>query len=282
MRVVIGGIVALWLGLCGAAWAEPFPPYHSLAVNDDADILPADSEALLTARLDALRSETGIEATVLTLPTRHAYDPADSLESFATRLFNGWGIGDATRNDGILILVLVEDREMRIELGSGYSPEYDIPAQDIINLVMLPAFRDGRMAEGIEAGTDEVITRIAERHAGGMAPDLTPATNSDWIGKIIAAGLVLAFVASALRTQIWKMIGRLKRCPKCGAVGLRRTRVIDTPATADQPGTGHTEERCRSCDWSHRDRFSVPHKSRNSGGSFGGGRSSGGGASGRW
>lgn len=280
MRVVIGWMLGVWLALCGPVGAEPYPPYHSLAVNDDADLLPADAEARIAARLDTLREASGIEVTLLTLPTRASYDPADSLEAFATRVFNGWGIGDATRNDGILILVLAEDREMRIELGAGYNPEYDIPAQDIVNRVMLPAFRDGRMAEGIETGTEAVITQIVERHIEGLSPP--PAQNRDWIGKVLAIGVVLAFAVSVLRTQIWKLIGRIKRCPNCGAVGLNRERVIDTPATRDHTGSGHTEERCRNCDWSRRTPFTVSRKTRNSGGSFGGGRSSGGGASGRW
>jgi hypothetical protein len=44
------------------------------------------------------------------------------IESFATNLFNAWGIGDAERNDGVLLLVARDDRLVRIELGAGYDP----------------------------------------------------------------------------------------------------------------------------------------------------------------
>ncbi|WP_201161565.1 TPM domain-containing protein [Phaeovulum veldkampii] len=146
--------------------AEPWPAAQSPYVNDYAAVIEDAAEARIVTALTDLRAQTGIEATVLTLPTRQGYTPAPDIDTFATGLFNVWGIGDATRNDGILILVLTEDRDMRIALGAGYNPEYDIPAQDIINAVMLPAFRDGRYSQGIESGTREVVNRIARRHAG--------------------------------------------------------------------------------------------------------------------
>ena len=56
--------------------------------------------------------------TIITLESQAPYAPDETLEEFATNLFNNWGIGDAARNDGILVLVLPDDRAMRIELGA--------------------------------------------------------------------------------------------------------------------------------------------------------------------
>ena len=58
---------------------------------------------------------------IITLESQAPYAPDETLEEFATNLFNDSGIGDATRNDGILVLVLPDDRAMRIERGAGYN-----------------------------------------------------------------------------------------------------------------------------------------------------------------
>lgn len=279
MRFILTIIVMLWAGL---ASAEPYPAYQSLGVNDFAHVLTADEAKALDAKLTDLRDKTGIEFTVLTLPSRADYDPSPTLESFATRLFNGWGIGNAERNDGILLLVLVQDREVRIELGSGYSPEYDIPAQDIIRTAILPAFRSGDLPGGISAGTDEIIARIADRWAQGLPPQPTD-QGKGWLDRIanfavfIVFGLVTALIVFGRRLR-----GRFKRCPNCGHRGLDMTREITTQATRSQPGQGVWISHCPTCGWDHREGFTTRAGSGSSGGSFGGGSSSGGGASGRW
>jgi uncharacterized protein len=276
-----------------AALAEPYPGHVTTTVNDYANLLEPDMEAKVAAALEALRGETGIEATVLTIETRWAYDPSPSIEVFATGLFNAWGIGDATRNDGILILVVRDDREMRIELGSGYSPEYDLPAQDIINNVMLPEFRNDRYDLGILEGTKAVIEHIARRHAGlapteGSVPIGAPSGG----GAGLTFGLILAEVifgagllALIFRRRIGQMILRYKTCPQCGARGLTGERRVLTQPTSTTRGAGETITRCSHCSWTLTKSFTIPDtssSSSSSGGSFGGGSSSGGGASGRW
>lgn len=283
MRRLLIPILTVWTLLLPALGrAEPYPAYQSLAVNDFADLLPAETETRIAARLDDLRARTGIEMTVVTLASRSAFDPAPSLEAFATRLFNGWAIGNATRNDGILILVLAQDREMRIELGAGYNTEYDIPAQDIVNRVMLPEFRAGRMAEGIEAGAEATIRDIAERHAEGMPPTEVLHEGKPWW---ITPFVIVAFGAitwRALKDRIWRMMGRGATCPSCGHRGLSRTRQVDQAASRSEAGFGRRLESCPACGWHHEERFTLPRRNSSGGGSFGGGRSSGGGASGRW
>ena len=279
--------LALALSLClvpDDPRAQTYPDHADLFVNDLADVLDPGTETRLGARLALLKSETGVEATVLTLATRRDYDPEATLEDFATGLFNHWGIGLADRNDGILVLVLTEDREMRVALGAAYSQDYDTIAQDIVTRVFLPPFRDGDFATGIENGTAEIDTRIARRHAEGLAP--LPLTRSPepagWLAPLaVAAAFALAF----FRRRIGDMAQRFRRCPTCGRTGLRRARDTITPATRDTAGLQRVRTDCPSCGWhdERRDRI-APTRRRGggSGGSFGGGRSSGGGASGRW
>lgn len=271
----------------GVVRAEPYPLPQSLAVNDYAEVITAEAESRLVGVLEALRAETGIEATVLTIPTRNAYDPAASLEAFTTGLFNAWGIGNADRHDGILVLVLPEDREMRIELGAGFDPEYDLVAQDIVNNAMLPAFREDRLSEGIEAGTLAVIDHIARRKAAaqGPLPFVAPATEAgrDWLGTLMMVVFGGGAAALVVRGPIGRVLTRLRHCPSCGRRGLRRTDRVISAATTTTAGEGEQVTRCRHCNWQDRRSYSISRKGRSSGGgSFGGGRSSGGGASGRW
>ncbi len=132
--------VFLMIFLPGLASADAFPGYDNPYVNDYAEVLDDATEATLHDTVKALRDDTGVELTVLTLPTRETYAPDSTIEDFATALFNHWGIGNRERNDGILILILTEDRSMRIELGEGYDSDYDLAAGFIINRDMIPHF----------------------------------------------------------------------------------------------------------------------------------------------
>lgn len=263
----------------GAAW----PIYETTYVNDYANLLPDDVETRITRSLEVLRDDTGVEATVLTLPTRQGYTPTATMEGFATGLFNHWGIGDASRNDGILIMVLRNDRQMRIELGSGYTSGFNREAQDIIDRVFLPNFRNDNYADGIEDGTDAVIARIARVHAEGGAPPESSSTDPVGIG--VGATLGILGVIAAVFAIFWRRIrDRFSRCPQCGERGIHTTRQTLQRATRSRKGHGQKTTDCPHCGYHSTAPFVIPlvTSSSSSGGSFGGGSSSGGGASGSW
>lgn len=269
------------------ARAETWPEHKTLYVNDYARILEDGAEARITAALKSLRDETGIEATVLTLHTRMGYQTSGTLESFATGLFNTWGIGDASRNDGILILVVSEDREMRVELGDGYGTAFNREAQDIIDRVFIPAFKAGDFSTGIEDGTAAVISRIARPHlAGDTPPDRAPLADSDSSSGAGIVGAVMALFAGIFG---WAFFGarihdRFTRCPECGQRGLDISRHVQHAATYSTTGSGEKIIACPHCGHHATSSYTIPRRSRSSssGSSFGGGSSSGGGASGRW
>jgi len=103
----------------------PYPAFYSGLTNDFANILSDEAEARINAELQAARDSRGLEMAVVTIRSREDYAPSTGIAQFAARLFNGWGIGRPDINDGILLLVAIEDREMRIALGSGY-PDYGV------------------------------------------------------------------------------------------------------------------------------------------------------------
>lgn len=141
--------------------AQTYPQYQDLFVNDYANVISTADAGQIRAQLQSLKAETGIEITVLTLASYRDYATGDnSIESFATNLFNRWGIGNALSNNGALILVAVDDREMRIELGSGYSSAYDRSAKLVIDEYMLPAFRQDDYSRGIVRGAEELALSL--------------------------------------------------------------------------------------------------------------------------
>ena len=94
------------------------PEYENIYVNDYAQILDNDAEERIRNSLKELYQYRQIEMTVLTITSMGNYDSRGPIELFSTRLFNKWGIGDADRNDGVLILVSRNDRKMRIEIAA--------------------------------------------------------------------------------------------------------------------------------------------------------------------
>lgn len=261
-----------------AAFGQIFPDYQSTTVNDFADLLTDQEEAALSAQLTDLRQETGVEMTVLTLATRADYAPEMSMEQFATALFNHWGIGDADRNDGVLVMVLPDDRAIRIELGAAFGRNWDRTAEQVIDTYFLDSFAAGNYSQGITEGTSAIIAEIVRPFlAGSDAPD-SGASEGFWPVLLIA----LAIAASSSRRALGDFFARFRACPNCGRQGIRQNRRVTKPATRTMTGQGIRSRRCRFCDYHDDFEFVIPVRSSSSSSGFGGGSSGGGGASGRW
>lgn len=276
MRKLILALI-LWPSL---ALAEGLPKPASTTVNDWAEVIsPAVEDQLATTLADA-RRETGVHVVVVTMNDQADFGGAgQSLETYATNLFNAWGIGERTRNDGVLILVTPGRRAMRIELGTGFGSHWDETAKGIIDDTFLPAFAEGQIESGIRRGTDQVLDRIARPFVKDEKP-------SFGLG-FFEIGFIAFVAAFIFGRSPWRWIGdrmtNFRACPSCGRRGLRRDHETEFEATADQPGQGATTTLCRYCAYRDRRDFVIPIPSSGSSSSgFGGGSSSGGGASGRW
>jgi uncharacterized protein len=280
-------IVALALPL----GAQSLPDWVSPHLNDFAGVIDTDSAAKITAELQAADTDPGVEIAVVTLRRRADHAPGSTLEGFAKDLFNHWGVGDATRNDGILIVVLVEDREMRIALGAAYPVIYDGRAQRVIDALILPEFGNGNYGAGILAGVIGAREHIARPFVEGAQ-----VTGDSGLPAVPGGGIrwdIVAFVTTlvamlgfSMRRLIGDMVVRRRPCPNCGARGIQIERATSIEPGETTKGEHRTRHLCPNCNW-HRDRIGpIPslsdqrkHSSRSG---MGGGRSSGGGASGRW
>lgn len=281
MRAILTALVLLMAPF--AAAAQNYPVYAETAVNDFADLLPDDVEARLREQISTLKSETGVELTVITLPDQASFSPDETFETFATNLFNKWGVGDAKRNDGIIVLVMHRDRTMRIELGSGYPVKWNRVADNVIDNHFLPEFKNGNYAAGIENGVAATIDDIALPHHAGTDPDaIDDGSFWGWAAKFIA--LPVALIFAAFRLFKWS-----RRCPNCNARGtLKKSRETLSEANDHKEGQARQTVTCTNCAYISTALITLPivtndpNDSSSGGGSFGGGSSSGGGSSGSW
>jgi uncharacterized protein len=154
-----------------AALAETLPRPQSDAVSDFDNILSAAEEAEVSTLLREIRADTCVHIVVVTMDRIADHSGGKDIAAYTTALFNAWGVGDKTRNDGIMILVATGDREMRIGLGLGYSAAYDARAQRVIDNAMVPNFREGLIADGIIEGVKsarvELVKPFVESQGAG-------------------------------------------------------------------------------------------------------------------
>jgi uncharacterized protein len=141
---------------------EPAIPAPSGYVNDRAGAMGG-----WAARTEALCREieraTGAQVAVLTVKSTEGMAP----QQYAQRVFDRWKIGKKGKDDGVLVLLAVDDRKLWI--ATGYGVEGVLPdgkVGEIRDRYMVPAFRQGRYGEGIHDG----VAAIGAVLRGGKAP----------------------------------------------------------------------------------------------------------------
>lgn len=143
-------------------------PYLTGRVTDNAQILSDSMRSSLTDRLKTHEERTGNQIAVLTLPSLEG----ESIEEYAVKVFEEWKLGQKGKDNGILVIVVPNDRRMRIEVGYGLEGTLpDSMAGSIIRNAMTPRFKNGDYNGGIEAG----ITNIINVLEGGEMPDMEDA-----------------------------------------------------------------------------------------------------------
>ena len=143
-----------WI-LAPTALAVEFPdkPARSDFFVDQANLLNDSAKQSINNTAGALLKEEAIPIYVVTIPSLSAYDAGwGGIERYATKLFDHWGIGSQDRNYGMLLLVSSGDRKARIELGAGFDHQYDGAAKDVMQSLIIPAFKRGDYATGISDG----------------------------------------------------------------------------------------------------------------------------------
>jgi uncharacterized protein len=167
--------------------ARPVPALGR-RVTDEAGVLSPAVAARLEEKLAAYERATGHQLAVLVIQSLEG----EVLEPYAIRVAEQWRLGDKKRDDGILLLVAVDDRALRIEVGYGLEGAVtDAHSSRVIRDVMVPRFQAGDPAGGIEAGLDALM-RLAEGEALGP-PTRRPAPPPGGGAAQLLPLLLLAF-----------------------------------------------------------------------------------------
>jgi uncharacterized protein len=147
----------LLLGLVPMAQEIPIPDL-SQRVTDQSAILSSEELKALENKLAAYESAKGSQLAVLIIPTTGD----ETIEQYSIRVVEEWKLGRKGVDDAVLLLVAINDRKMRFEVGYGLEGALpDALAKRIITNVLIPEFRAGHFYKGIDGAMDVVISAIS-------------------------------------------------------------------------------------------------------------------------
>lgn len=286
----IGLAVIFLLVSAGLVWAYSSPGEPTGYVNDFAGVLSVATKQQLETRLSLFDVSTSAQVTVVTIKSLGG----DTIENYANKLFEDWGIGQKGKDNGVLLLVAVDDRQARIEVGYGLEGALtDAESSRIIREHIIPRFKEGNYDQGVIDGVEAILTAAAE--------DLQPlhettnrSTNTgfleDGLPMLVFGFMALQWVLAILaRSKSWWLggvVGAIIGAIMWGFIGSVVLGLFGllldwlvSRIYKKSSETGHYP-------WwiGGRSGFGGGFGGGRSGGfgGFGGGRSGGGGSSGRW
>lgn len=179
-----------------AAVALQVPPPPDRRINDYASALAAADRDRLEQQLIAREATSQNQVVVAVFRSLEG----ESLEGYSIRLAQAWRIGRKGLDNGVIFLVFLDDRKMRIEVGYGLEGTLtDAISASILREIVAPRFREGRTADGIAAGLDAIDRAIAGTYA--RPPSARRERRSDGIGFRELAALFVVLVLIAIVVQ---------------------------------------------------------------------------------
>lgn len=168
-------------------------------VNDFAGVIAGSDAAAMEQLIGAVREATGAEIAVVTV---ESYAPYGSIEQYSIALAEAWGVGKAGEDNGVVLVLAMSERELRIEVGYGLEgalPDGRVGA--IIDRQMLPELRQGRWGAGLLGGVQGVAGYIAEEYSVDLSqygarspqPAARSAPGGSGMGDILPFLLIFLF-----------------------------------------------------------------------------------------
>ena len=174
-------------------------PDEAFYVYDGGQVLSGETEEYIIRTGQELESKTGAQIVVVTIPSLEG----QVLEEYATELFRQWGIGDKEKNNGILLLCAVEDRQFRVEVG--YGLEGDLPDGKTGRMqedYIIPLLKDNQFDAGIRNGYSAFLREVAEIYGvsvtGKEAIAYEEAEADPALMICLVVGMALSGIASAV------------------------------------------------------------------------------------
>jgi len=180
----------------------PVPPLTS-PVTDVAGIFTPDQSAALDAKLRAFEQAKGSQVAVLVVPTTQP----EEIEQYAIRVAEAWQLGREGVDDGALLLVAIQDRRVRIEVGYGLEGVLpDAIANRIIDGDIVPGFRGGDYYGGISTGVDRML-RVIEGEPLPEPKRRSPAEGVPGLFQLLPFLFVLALVGGSILRRMFGRVG---------------------------------------------------------------------------
>lgn len=246
------------------ALAQSYPPPEGY-VLDEAGVLSASTEDRLESDLGAYEQRTTNEIAVATVSSLRG----QSIEQYGLGMFNEWAIGQAGKDNGVLLLVAPSLRKVRVQVGSGLRERlYDIAAQRIVDNEVLPRFRVGDLEGGVLAGVASIRDALGDTVSPADRPPPVPSTRyaGDDVGGISNTVALVLFASGVALLVLIVFLG-VRFLPT----------IVSSSSRGSWGSSGDRDSFSSSSSFSSSD-FSSSSSSSD----FGGGSSSGGGASGSW
>ena len=221
MRVVLAAAALLAALVFGPALAQdvvPVPTLTGRVIDQTATLTPAQTDAL-SAKLAAIEKERGAQIVILIVPTARPED----IFSFAQRVAASWKLGRKEVGDGLLLTVAKNDRDVNIQVAAtlqGAIP--DVVASRIIRENILPAFKAGDFAGGLNVAVDRLGALIAgEKLPAPRTESSRPQTRVgfDWQDIAIFLFVGVPIVGRILSSVMGRKLGALATGGAVGVIG---------------------------------------------------------------
>ncbi len=161
------GIWCLGFGISSSALAaEVIPPKPAGYFNDYAGVVPKEKALQLNEKLAQFERETSNQVVVAVY---QKMETDSSVEDFAQRIAQSWGVGQKSQSggNGVVVLVFIQDHKISIQVGYGLEGALpDVTAFDIRTRHMNPRFRNGDYAGGLDEGIDLICKAIRGEYKG--------------------------------------------------------------------------------------------------------------------
>jgi uncharacterized protein len=186
LLLLVGG------GMVEASAEETLPPAPRQYVTDEARVIAPGLLAQLNQRLGAFEKATSTQIVAVVYPK---LPEGAALDDYAQRLYSAWKIGTKKNSNGVLMLVFVQDRKMRIQPGYGLEGAMpDALCSRIIRETMAPAFRDGKYGAGLASGISAVMQATKGEYKGTGRKADKPMTLLDFLFSPLGFFLLVMIV----------------------------------------------------------------------------------------
>lgn len=189
-KYLIAALSATTFALCATGQlvvAATDIPKFPAPVVDKANILSANVESALNQSLESFRQTSGPQVAVLTVSSTGN----QSIEDFGVDVARKWGLGDKTRDDGVLLVIAFDDRRLRVETGSGIEGELtDIEAGRIIDGIIAPQLKAGNPDAAVLDGASALMSELSAAPGETVTIDAAATSDAQSTGGNLLFGII--------------------------------------------------------------------------------------------